>query len=253
MKAVKDFCFILISGLCLFAIPNAMAFEVTYTLENVLMEEGGQQMFGTFTWTYDDPEEFENGVGVFSYLEIPFTNHDHTDLLANFDLGNSIELTLPGSTHDDGVDITLFLVEPLTPTTSASVDLDRSRYEIGGNGFHTGVFLSGSIVPQLETGVGDESVVGFSGGSLSAFPNPFNPKTTLSYTLARSGMVSLSVYDSKGRHVADPMRGVYQEVGEYSIQWRGQDSMGQELASGFYFARLAIDDFLCTRKIVLLK
>lgn len=105
-------------------------------------------MYGTFLWTYN-AGNFENGVGVFTFLDTPFTIHDHTDLDTVIDIGNSIEITLGGSVHDDGVDITLFLSEPLTPTTPASIDLARSQYDIGGNGFHTGLFLSGTVSPTV--------------------------------------------------------------------------------------------------------
>ena len=81
-----------------------------------------------------------------------FTLHNHTDLDAVFDIENSIEITLEGSVHDDGVDIALFLSQPLTPATSSSIDRVRSKYEIGGNGFHDGLFLSGSISPTLLPG-----------------------------------------------------------------------------------------------------
>ena len=106
-------------------------------------------MHGTFTWTFNSGD-FENGVGQFIFLDIPHTSHDHTDLNATIDVSQSIEITLAGSTHDDGVDITLFLSQPLTPTTSSFIDLIRSKFEIGGNGFHTGVFLGGRIT--LDTG-----------------------------------------------------------------------------------------------------
>ena len=124
---------------------QAHAVVVTYELENVVLDDG-TQMTGTFSWTFD-VGDFGNGVGRFSSLVIPWTSHDHHDLDAVFDIGSSIEITLEGSVHDDGLDITLFLAEPLTPTGSSSLDLVRSKYEIGGNGFHDGLFLSGSISP----------------------------------------------------------------------------------------------------------
>jgi hypothetical protein len=123
---------------------------VFYTLDNVTLADN-TQMTGTFSWTYD-VGDFENGVGQFTFLEIPWTSHDHTDLDAAFDIGGSIEITLEGSVHDDGVDITLALAQPLTPTTSSLLVLGpgESKYEIGGNGFHDGLFQSGSISPILE-------------------------------------------------------------------------------------------------------
>lgn len=127
---------------------SASADTVYYKLDNVLMA-GGRQMKGVFSWVYE-PGDFENGTGNFISLEIPWTSHDQDDLESAFDIGKSIEITLPGSTHDDGVDIKMELVQPLTPTTSSLLDLDLSKYEIGGNGFHDGQFLSGAISPVPE-------------------------------------------------------------------------------------------------------
>jgi hypothetical protein len=148
MKSAKNIYFWIMISIITVAASNAHAETVIYTLDNVILDDNNAPMSGTFSWTYS-AGDFENGVGVFTFLDIPFTIHDHTDLDATFDIGNSIEITLAGSVHDDGVDITLFLLQPLTPTTSASVDLVRSKYEIGGNGFHTGLFLSGSVSPTI--------------------------------------------------------------------------------------------------------
>jgi len=147
---------------------------VNYTLDNVILDDG-TQMTGVFSWTYD-VGDFENGVGQFSALVIPHTSHDQTDLVATIDVQQSIEITLPGSTHDDGVDITLVLLVPLTPTTSSSIDLVLSKYEIGGNGFFTGLFLSGIISPIISSeifadGFETENTNNWSGGSPYA-PGP---------------------------------------------------------------------------------
>ena len=151
MKSSTNLFFGVIFSFVVLASFNAHAEVVNYRLENVVLDDG-TQMYGEFSWTYDIGD-FENGVGQFTYLEIPHTSHNHTDLNATIDVGQSIEITLPGSTHDDGVDITLFLETPLTPTTSALLDLVRSKYEIGGNGFHDGFFLSGSVSPVVSISV----------------------------------------------------------------------------------------------------
>lgn len=149
MDTAKSVCFRVVLGFIIVTASDACAATVNYTLDNVILAgAGGRQMTGTFSWTFDI-DDFENGVGEFSSLVIPYTVHDHTDLNVTFDIGSSIEITLEGSVHDDGVDITLFLLQPLTPTTSSSMDLVRSKYEIGGNGFHDGVFLRGSIAPEM--------------------------------------------------------------------------------------------------------
>jgi len=124
---------------------QAEAATVFYSLNDVILEDD-TQITGIFSWTYDTGD-FENGLGQFTSLVIPWTWHNQDDLEAVFDIGGSIEITLPGSVHDDGVDISLFLLQPLTATNASPIDLARSKYQIGGNGFHDGLFLSGSIAP----------------------------------------------------------------------------------------------------------
>ena len=145
MCTVKNIRFWMTFSLIFLAAFNTHADSVTYTLENVILDDS-TQMTGTFLWTYETGN-FENGAGQFISLDIPYTEHDHTDLDANIDVTQSIEITLSTNTHDDGVDITLVLIQPLTPTTSALINLETSKYEIGGNGFHDGLFLSGRISP----------------------------------------------------------------------------------------------------------
>jgi hypothetical protein len=121
------------------------AATILYTLDSVILQDH-RQMTGVFSWTYTT-NDFENGTGEFLDLDIPWTTHDQDDLHAVFDIGSSIEITLEGSVHDDGVDITLFLKQALSLTNAAALDLTRSKYEIGGNGFHDGVFTNGAIAP----------------------------------------------------------------------------------------------------------
>jgi hypothetical protein len=67
-----------------------------------------------------------------------------------------------------------------------------------------------------------------------AYPNPFNPSTTIRYDLPHAALITLTVYDLLGREVARLADG-YMEQGYYEVQWNGQES-----ASGIYIARLAI-------------
>jgi len=150
MDNVKNMHFWRLFILCIVATANAHAATVIYTLDNVILDDA-TQITGAFSWTYD-VDDFENGSGQFTSLYIPWTSHNHTDLTATFDIGSSIEITLEGSVHDDGVDISLVLAQPLTPTTSSLLTIGEgeSKYEIGGNGFHTGLIQSGTISPIIE-------------------------------------------------------------------------------------------------------
>ena len=142
----------LLGAVCayLFLSLNAHAATVSYSLDNVRMHNdyNGQdgQMTGTFAWTYNIGD-FENGVGIFSELFIPWLASSDYDLLViTFDIGKSIEFTRGGvSGHDAGIDVTLFFEQALTPTGSTLIDLSRSKFDIGGNGFIVGSFTDGSI------------------------------------------------------------------------------------------------------------
>jgi hypothetical protein len=84
------------------------------------------------------------------------------------------------------------------------------------------------------------------------YPNPFNPVTTITFGLTKSGHVSLKVYDVSGRLV----RVLVEEqraARHYEEKWDGRDNAGKPVASGVYFCRLTAEGFSQTRKMVLVK
>ena len=78
-------------------------------------------------------------------------------------------------------------------------------------------------------------------------PNPFNPTTTISYTIAKSSHVKLLVYNALGQVVAVLVDGI-QAQGSYSIAWDAQHQ-----PSGLYLCRFEADGFTATRKMFLQK
>ncbi len=83
-------------------------------------------------------------------------------------------------------------------------------------------------------------------------PNPFNPRTIISFDLPRTVPVRLSVYSASGRGVATLVDGTL-EAGRYQVPWNGRDDLGNTLGSGVYFARLEADGEALTRKMILVK
>ncbi len=83
-------------------------------------------------------------------------------------------------------------------------------------------------------------------------PNPFNPKTTIRFTLPSAGDAKLLVFDASGRRVATLVDGP-QTAGPQEIIWNGRDDAGNTLATGMYFYRLQHADGEQTRKMLLLK
>ena len=82
---------------------------------------------------------------------------------------------------------------------------------------------------------------------LSCFPNPFNPSTTISFSLPRSAKVEISIFDITGRLV-ETLADHRFESGEHSLVFDGT-----ALPSGIYFARLHAGESVKTQKMVLLK
>jgi hypothetical protein len=83
-------------------------------------------------------------------------------------------------------------------------------------------------------------------------PNPFNPTTTIRFTLEKPAHATLSVFDARGRHVTtllDAARGAV----PHAVRWDGADDRGASVSSGVYFYRLEAGATTLARKMVLVK
>jgi bacillopeptidase F len=76
------------------------------------------------------------------------------------------------------------------------------------------------------------------GIAMSNAPNPFNPSTSISYTLPAASSVTLKVYNAAGRVVNVLVDGRVEQAGSHSVQWDGRTASGSEAAAGMYFFRL---------------
>jgi len=85
-----------------------------------------------------------------------------------------------------------------------------------------------------------------------AFPNPFNPSTTIAYELPEQSDVSLTVYDISGRTVSTLVNETMQP-GNYEAMWNGSDVTGKSVSTGVYFARLEAGEFSSVVKMVYLR
>jgi hypothetical protein len=85
-----------------------------------------------------------------------------------------------------------------------------------------------------------------------AQPNPFNPSTSISYSIAKAAPVSLRIYDLAGRLVLTLVEGEM-DAGNHTVRWDGRSQDGVAVASGVYLYRLEIPGFVETRRMVLLK
>jgi hypothetical protein len=111
---------------------------------------------------------------------------------------------------------------------------------------------SEAAVVQRATGVGDLPVRHVYALE-NARPNPFNPRTTIGYSLAKEQRVFLRVYDLSGRLVRTLVNGELVSAGSHQAIWDGVDAGGHRVASGVYFYRLDAGDFEETKRMTLVK
>lgn len=84
------------------------------------------------------------------------------------------------------------------------------------------------------------------------YPNPFNPTTTISFSLVAENKVKLTIYNLKGQKVK---RLVNEQLpaGKHIAVWNGKDDSGKKAASGIYFYKFKAGKFVSTKKMILMK
>jgi len=85
-----------------------------------------------------------------------------------------------------------------------------------------------------------------------AVPNPFNPSTTIKYSLAEAGMVRLVVYDLAGHEVRTLVNDT-QGAGAHHVQWDGRNQAGATVSSGVYLYRLSSGNQVERKRMLLMK
>ena len=84
------------------------------------------------------------------------------------------------------------------------------------------------------------------------FPNPFNPETTIHYSLHENEYAKLVIYNSLGQVVRtlvdEPVT-----AGIHTVQWNGVNESGQKVSSGVYFYRLTAGSFAKTKRMMLVE
>lgn len=136
--------------------------------------------------------------------------------------------------------------------TNAAVDLVEVHWPSGA-------------VSSITSGIGIDRMVTISEHATNApdapgetrlyapVPNPFNPRTTVSFDIAVAGPVRLRIYDSSGRLVRTLIGGVTYEPGSYHEVWNGRDEKGSMVASGVYHLRFEAPGKVETKSMTLIR
>lgn len=86
----------------------------------------------------------------------------------------------------------------------------------------------------------------------NAYPNPFNPNTTISFDLAEAKIVQIDIFNAKGQFVKNICDQSF-EAGQHQIYWDGKDKSGLNCSSGIYYYIMRSGRFIQSKKMLLLK
>ena len=84
------------------------------------------------------------------------------------------------------------------------------------------------------------------------YPNPFNPETTIQYEIPKDGRVQIIIYNTQGQEIRK-LVDEKQKAGYFTIHWTGDDEYGRKVSSGVYIIRLRCEDFIQSKKLLLVK
>ncbi|MBN1970537.1 MAG: T9SS type A sorting domain-containing protein [Candidatus Delongbacteria bacterium] len=104
--------------------------------------------------------------------------------------------------------------------------------------------------PDDFVGVEENSPEDF--GIIGNYPNPFNPETSIKFSINTAGMTKLSVYNMLGEKVKELYNG-YMKNGIHQVQFNAVDSNGRELASGVYMIKLENNSNISLKRALLIK
>jgi hypothetical protein len=125
------------------------------------------------------------------------------------------------------------------------------KFVVGGNKIPISIDAV-EVIDKMWTGVKSDKIPAARSFSLAPnFPNPFNPETTIPYTLGKSGKVRLGIVNSLGETVA--LSEETQPAGSHFFKWNGLDRRGLPARSGLYICRLEADGQTLTSKMMLVR
>ena len=191
---------------------------------------------------------FFGGIANFGFCSIT-SNGFYDIFVAKLDAaGNWLWATKAGGTSNDyGYGITI-------DNTGNSYVTGYFR-EIAYFGSNS-LFSSGGIdifVAKLSNSLSAEKEIGLAVNNLTNYPNPFNPETTISFSIPEASKIELSIYNIKGQKVKIIVDDEF-EKGTHNIIWNGEDSNDKQVGSGVYFYKLKVNGKdKSVRKCLLLK
>ena len=99
----------------------------------------------------------------------------------------------------------------------------------------------------------DDETISFEATNLFNYPNPFNPSTTIEFSIQTDSKVDLTIYNIKGQKIRTLTSNEFTQ-GSHSIIWNGKDEVGKSMSSGIYYYELNVNgEIEAMKKCLLLK
>ena len=109
------------------------------------------------------------------------------------------------------------------------------------------------FISNDETSIGQEFIPNLKYNMINNYPNPFNPTTTIKFSIQNNSKVDLSIYNTKGQKIKTLIHNDFSK-GDHSIIWQGDDNFGNYVSSGIYYYQLNVNDRIeAVKKCLLLK
>jgi hypothetical protein len=143
--------------------------------------------------------------------------------------------------------------DPVTETEYLDQELATGSYVY----YVTALYDFGESEPSNEVNVvitttDDVTSVPYVTGLQRNYPNPFNPETTISFTLQEADHVTVEIFNTRGQRVKTLVN-EHREAGEHQLLWNGRDDSDREIASGIYFYRMKSGRYTSTKKMLMMK
>ena len=152
---------------------------------------------------------------------------------------NEYQISLSRNNISDLINTNEIIIRPVFTGLEDSQDMIASL----GHIFRYNTKSESELEKDLlvETNIPEEYLLG------QNYPNPFNPTTTINYSISFAGKVNIKVFDLLGREIAELVN-ERKEAGNYNVSFNGND-----LSSGVYFYTITANDFMMTKKMILMK
>ena len=193
------------------------------TLEGEEFEGIGDNMAGAFCWT--DSLECR-GIATWQATGFWFFY-----IVSNVNIGEEITFMI----YDSETDLVYACEETIIFEDLATIGTPFEPYQL------TAILTSAEgVYPVFSTKLNPN------------FPNPFNPETTISFSIKEDCRVTIDVYNIKGQKVKTLVNEKL-NAGAHQVIWHGKDENGKSVSSGIYFYKMNSGRYTSVKKMILMK